>query len=45
MIGLMAPRLDIPEKAWQDAIREEVPDGTYDGNWNAFQAGRNVRTE
>ncbi len=45
MIGLMAPRLDIPEKAWQDAMGEEVPEGTYDGNWNAFQVGRNVRTE
>jgi indolepyruvate ferredoxin oxidoreductase, beta subunit len=43
MLGLMAPSLDIPEKAWQDAIREEVPDGTFEGNWNAFQAGRTVR--
>jgi len=45
MIGLMAPKLDISEKAWKDAINEEVPEGSFNENWNAFQVGRRIQTE
>lgn len=43
MIGLMAPRLEISEEAWQAAISEEVPQGSFEDNWSAFQAGRNIQ--
>ncbi len=44
-LGLMAPELTIPDDAWRKAIEEEVPKGTYEANWKAFLAGREMASE
>ncbi|MCF7929129.1 MAG: indolepyruvate oxidoreductase subunit beta [Spirochaetales bacterium] len=40
ILGYMAGDLDIPEAAWQEAIRERVPEDTFEANWTAFEAGK-----
>ena len=43
LIGTIASSLEISDEAWKKAIEEEVPAGTFDANWNAFQVGRNTK--
>ena len=39
LIGLLSGFVDFGDDAWQRAIRENVPEGTYEGNWKAFGTG------
>jgi indolepyruvate ferredoxin oxidoreductase, beta subunit len=40
LIGLLSAHLDIPEKTWQDAIRDCLPGKLLDVNLQAFALGR-----
>ncbi len=40
IIGASSNFLDIDENSWKKAIKEEVPAGTFDENWEAFDIGR-----
>lgn len=40
LLGALSTRLGFPEKAWEDVIRERVPQKTIDANLKAFHAGR-----
>ncbi len=42
MLGMMSGKIDFTEKVWQQAIREEVPEGTFEENWKAFIAGEHI---
>lgn len=40
ILGVASNFIDIGEDFWKEAIREEVPEGTFDENWEAFITGR-----
>jgi len=40
LLGVISRYVDFPEHAWEKAIRECVPEGTFDPNWKAFIAGK-----
>jgi len=42
ILGLVSCYVAFPEKAWQQAIEEEVPRGTFEKNWEAFKAGQGL---
>lgn len=42
VLGLISNLLDIPAKAWEDAIRKLAPHGTGDINMHAFNEGRKI---
>jgi len=44
LMGLLSSRLDIPEHAWQDAIRASLSEKLHEANLAAFQAGRALAT-
>ena len=41
LLGAMSTQLELPEKAWEEAIRRSVKDKFVDVNIKAFQRGRN----
>jgi len=40
LLGVLSSSLYIPERVWEEVIRERVPKGTEDLNIKAFQEGR-----
>jgi indolepyruvate ferredoxin oxidoreductase, beta subunit len=42
ILGLVSTYLDFGNEAWQHAIRENVPQGTYELNMAAFTIGKNT---
>ena len=40
LLGVLSEHIDLPEKAWRQAIEQVVPKGSFDGNWKAFQTGK-----
>jgi len=42
MVGALSAYLDIPEQAWVEAIKANLPEKVHDVNMRAFQAGRDV---
>ena len=40
LLGVLSCHIDIPDDAWEKAIEQEVPDGSFEGNWNAFHEGK-----
>ena len=42
LIGLLASRMDIPQKVWQDVIAQTVPPKFLEINKKAFEAGYNL---
>ena len=40
LLGVLSEHIDLPEKAWRQAIEKRVPKGSFDGNWKAFQTGK-----
>ena len=45
LIGLVSGFVDFPDKSWEEAINEKVPKGTFEGNWKAFEIGKNLYKE
>ena len=39
LLGLLSNQIDLPEDAWNRAVAEKVPQGSFEGNWKAFLAG------
>ena len=42
MLGMMSGKIVFSEEVWQQAIQNEVPEGTFEENWKAFTAGRGI---
>ncbi len=42
LVGLLSTYTNFDESSWAKAIEEKVPEGTFDGNWKAFLAGKRV---
>lgn len=42
LLGVVSKFLAIPETAWQAAIKDLVPAGTFEKNYEAFTAGKNL---
>jgi len=42
LLGVISPYIDFPEEAWEKAIKESVPEGTFESNWNAFIIGKDA---
>ena len=40
LLGVLSEHIDLPEKSWRQAIEKRVPAGSFDGNWKAFQTGK-----
>jgi indolepyruvate ferredoxin oxidoreductase beta subunit len=40
LLGVLSSAVPLPDDAWRRAIKGEVPEGTFEQNWNAFLAGR-----
>jgi indolepyruvate ferredoxin oxidoreductase beta subunit len=40
LLGVLSEHIDLPEKSWRQAIEKRVPTGSFDGNWKAFQTGK-----
>jgi indolepyruvate ferredoxin oxidoreductase beta subunit len=40
LLGVLSTRIDLHEDAWRAAIEELIPDEFVEGNWKAFQFGR-----
>lgn len=40
LLGLLSTRIDLPEEAWRSSIEELIPEEFVEGNWKAFQVGR-----
>jgi indolepyruvate ferredoxin oxidoreductase beta subunit len=40
LLGVLSGYVDFPEEAWKKAIGKEVPKGSFEGNWKAFQTGK-----
>ena len=45
LTGLLSGFVDFSEESWKNAVREKVPAGTFEGNWNAFLTGKNLFME
>ncbi|MBN1697952.1 MAG: indolepyruvate oxidoreductase subunit beta [Spirochaetales bacterium] len=45
LIGLLSGFVDFNEDCWEKAIREKVPEDTFEGNWNAFHTGKKLYRE
>ena len=41
ILGVASNFIRIDENSWKEAIKEEVPVGTFDENWEAFITGKN----
>jgi len=41
ILGASSNFISIDENSWKEAIKEEVPIGTFEENWEAFITGRN----
>jgi len=44
LLGVLSNYVDFSEKAWKRAIEEEVPKGSFEGNWNAFLIGKSIKS-
>lgn len=42
MLGMMSEKIDFTDKIWQEAIKAEVPEGTFEENWKAFSKGKTI---
>jgi indolepyruvate ferredoxin oxidoreductase beta subunit len=42
LVGVLSNYTDFDETDWQRAIKELVPVGTFEGNWNAFLEGKKI---
>jgi len=42
LLGNLSKYLDFPLEIWEEGIRNRVPPKTFDTNWAAFSAGREV---
>jgi indolepyruvate ferredoxin oxidoreductase beta subunit len=42
LLGVLSRHLEIPESAWQDAIRANLPPKLHEVNMEAFQKGRTL---
>jgi len=42
LLGTLSGFMDVPMAAWQEAVRETVPEGTFEKNWAAFTHGRRI---
>ncbi len=42
LLGVLSTRLDIPESAWLDALRANLPEKLHDVNLQAFALGRSL---
>ncbi|MCK4906640.1 MAG: indolepyruvate oxidoreductase subunit beta [Spirochaetes bacterium] len=42
LMGIISNFLDLPHDAWQNAINDLVPKGTYDKNMEAFALGKSL---
>ena len=42
LLGILSTRFDIPEEAWIEAIRANLPAKLLDMNLEAFASGRNI---
>ncbi|MFP4374634.1 MAG: indolepyruvate oxidoreductase subunit beta [Spirochaetaceae bacterium] len=40
LLGVLSTRIGLAEDAWRAAIEELIPGAFMEGNWNAFQFGR-----
>jgi len=40
LLGVLSCNVDIHAESWKRAIVEEVPEGSVEGNWRAFLAGK-----
>ena len=45
LLGVISNFLDFQEKAWVSAIKENVPEKTFDDNWQAFLIGKKYSLE
>ncbi|MBN2443275.1 MAG: indolepyruvate oxidoreductase subunit beta [Spirochaetales bacterium] len=45
LIGLISGFVHFSDESWEKAIREKVPRGTFEGNWQAFLTGKNLHRE
>jgi indolepyruvate ferredoxin oxidoreductase beta subunit len=43
LCGTLSGRLSLPESAWNKAVRDHVPAGTFDANWRAFGIGLSLK--
>ena len=42
LLGSVSKYLNLSEESWKNALNEEVPDGTFEDNWNAFNTGKTL---
>jgi indolepyruvate ferredoxin oxidoreductase beta subunit len=42
LVGLLSAFTGFDDNSWKKAIEEKVPEGTFEGNWNAFTEGKNA---
>lgn len=42
LLGTIATRLDFSDEAWQRALQDQVPEGTYEQNKAAFALGKTI---
>lgn len=40
LLGIISNRLDFDDTIWKEAISSLVPEGTAEGNWEAFKTGQ-----
>jgi len=40
LLGVLSGSVELPEESWKRAIEEEVPKGSFEGNWKAFCTGK-----
>jgi indolepyruvate ferredoxin oxidoreductase beta subunit len=40
LLGMLSIHIELPEVSWKRAIEERVPQGSFEGNWHAFFAGK-----
>ncbi len=42
LLGIVSTHLDFSDEAWQRSMKDNVPGGTFDANWAAFQVGKSL---
>ena len=44
LCGLLSRYLTLDDSAWKTAVNDNVPAGTFDANWAAFETGKSLGT-
>ena len=45
LLGILSSRLDLPEAAWIEAVKENIPEKALEANLHAFELGRKAKAK